>query len=85
MVVHTAAGRGGVSARLVAALDDETRARNASALWLLTEGRALLHPSGVRDRRASGRAAVDHHQLTVPGLCPSSAALIRKPLNGVMA
>ena len=86
VVVHPAARRGGLGARLVAALEGKAGAAGASVLWLLTEGAApfftRLGFSTVERATALPSIAASSQ---FRGLCPASAALMRKPLEGVTA
>lgn len=86
LVVHPSARRGGLGARLVAELEGEARASGAGALWLLTQGAApfftRLGFSTVERSTAPPSIAVSSQ---IRGLCPASAALMRKPLDGVTA
>lgn len=86
LVVHPAARRSGIGARLVAALEGEARAKGGAALWLLTEGAAPFFTRlgfTTVERATAPPSIAASSQLQ--GLCPATAALMRKPIDGVTA
>ena len=86
-VVITPTARGtGAGGHLVRAIEAEARADGAASLWLLTQSAApFFTKAGFAPAERASAPPVIRDSAQFQGLCPASAALMRKPLDGAAA